>query len=125
MPLPAPVINATLSFSLTSQVPFDRLVSILRLILQPSPAGSDSFAAEPVQGGGQRTGESQVGVAVRARDAAPNPEALPLTHDAETGGAVIVAPGQARRRPRGGYVALVGIDGRRVEHHHVRHVGNP
>ena len=49
----------------------------------------------------------------------------PVADHAEAGGAVVVAPREPRRRPRAVDVALVRVDRRRVEHHHVGHVRDP
>src|SRR5438105_8492897 len=59
--------------------------------------------------------ERQVRVDVTARNPGLDPRRGPVADDAETAGAVVVAPGQRRRRPRSGRVALVRVDRRREE----------
>ena len=50
-------------------------------------------------------------------------EAGAVAHDPHAGGAVVVAPRDAGRRPRAVDVALVRVHRGRQEHHHVGHVG--
>src|SRR3954463_4821107 len=80
---------------------------------------------ESIEPRGQGGGKSQIRIAVGARDAALDAHRRPVADDAETGSAVVIAPGEARRRPRGVDVALVGIDGRRVENHELWHMRHP
>ena len=67
-----------------------------------------------------RAGEREVRVAVGARDAALDAQALVLADEAEPGGAVVVAPRDPGRRPRAVDVALVGVDGGGEQHHQLR-----
>src|SRR4029453_732743 len=75
----------------------------LQLLLPPVQARRD---------GGR---EGQVRVGVGAGDAVLHPEAAVLAADPEAARAVVPAPRDSRRRERARLVALVGIDGRRVE----------
>src|SRR4029077_7526571 len=70
------------------------------------------YAVEPRRDGGR---EGEVRIGVRPRDAVLHPEAPALAADAEAAGAVVPAPCDAGRREGAGLVALVGVDGRRVE----------
>src|SRR4029453_9717167 len=67
---------------------------------------------QPRRDGGR---ESQVRVGVGTGDAVLHPEAAVLAADPEAARAVVPAPRDPRRRERARLVALVGIDGRRVE----------
>src|SRR5436190_3202461 len=70
---------------------------------------------EPVQAGGDHRGERKVWVHVPAGN--PGLDALPVavTDDTEATRAVVMTPGECRRRPRAGAVALVRVDVRREE----------
>src|SRR3990170_7911156 len=81
--------------------------------------------ADPLEAGCHRCREGEIWVAVGARNPALDPEAWPCAHDAETGGPIVVAPGEPRRRPRCVHVSLVGVDRGGVEHHHIRRMGDP
>src|SRR5205807_8749835 len=69
--------------------------------------------------------ERQVRVDVTARNPGLDPRRGPVADDAETAGAVVVAPGQRRRRPRSGRVALVRVDRRREEERELTRAGDP
>src|SRR5262249_36907835 len=56
---------------------------------------------DAVEARGECRGEGEVGVAVGARDAAFDAHARAFADHAEAGGAVVVAPGEAGRRPGG------------------------
>src|SRR4051812_25854556 len=65
------------------------------------------FSLDSVQPGCERGGEREIRIAVGTRNAALDAERLSFADDTEAGGAVVVAPGQARRCPRSIDVALV------------------
>src|SRR5581483_11875389 len=67
----------------------------------------------------QQCRQREVRVAVRAGDAALDAGVLALAHHPEPGGSVVAAPGDAGGRPRAVDVALVGVDRRREQRHHV------
>ena len=83
------------------------------------------LVGDAVEAGSQRGGETEVGVAVGSGNAALDSQARTFAHHSKAGGAVVVAPGQARGRPRTGAKALVGIHGGRVEDHEFGRVGDP
>src|SRR5205085_12425096 len=58
-------------------------------------------------------------------DAALDAHAVAVADHAETRSAVVVAPGEPRRRPGSVDIALIGVDGRRIERHQLRHVLHP
>ena len=79
-------------------------------------------ATEPAR---ECCGVGEVRVAVGAGDPALDPEARALADHPESGGAIVLRPGDARGRPRPVDVALVGVDRRRVERHEVGGAGHP
>src|SRR5947208_11923553 len=84
------------------RVPFER-----RRQLEP--------LVEPMQARGDHRGERKVRIHVTAGK--PSLDALPVavTDDAEAARAVVMTPGECRRRPRAGAVALVRVDVRGEE----------
>src|SRR5688572_13559055 len=80
---------------------------------------------DAVEARGERGGEGEVRIGVRAGDAALDAECLSVADHAEAGRAVVVAPGEARRGPRGALVALVAVHVGRVEGHQLRSVRDP
>src|SRR5712691_6401159 len=70
---------------------------------------------DPVESGGDRSREREVGISVGARNAILHPETRALAAEAEAAGAVVPARRDARGREGARLVALVGVDGRRVE----------
>src|ERR1051326_6494029 len=70
---------------------------------------------DPVQPGGEQRRECEVRVRVRARDARLRAQRRSLADDAEAARAVVVSPGERRRRPAPGGEALVRVDRRRDE----------
>src|SRR5204863_1846800 len=57
------------------------------------------LALDPVEARGERGREGEIRIRVRAGDAALDAQTLVVTDDAEARGAVVVTPGEARRRP--------------------------
>ena len=80
---------------------------------------------DAVETGRERCGERQVRIAVGSGNAAFDAQTLSGAHDAETGGAIVVAPGDPSRRPRGGNEPLIGVDRGCIKHHDVGHVRHP
>src|SRR5579859_6627627 len=68
------------------------------------------LVADAVEAGSERGGEGEVGVGIGTGDAALDAQALAIAHHPESGGAVVVAPREPRRRPRSVDVALIGVD---------------
>src|SRR5215218_8878900 len=73
------------------------------------------LALDPVETGGDERGEGEVRVDVSAGDPRLDAPRRATTDDAEPTGAVVLAPGDRRRRPRSGRVALVRVDRRSQE----------
>ena len=69
-----------------------------------------SLVLDPVQAGGQKGSDPQVGVHVSARNPALDPARGAVPDDAEPAGAVVASPGDRGRRPALGGIALVGVD---------------
>src|SRR6266699_5186373 len=70
---------------------------------------------DSMQAGRQERGAREVRVDVGARAARLGTRALAVADDPEAAGAVVVSPGERRRRPRPGGVRLAGIDVGREE----------
>src|SRR5579884_846295 len=83
------------------------------------------FIFDAVKTGGERGCKGEIRVAVGAGDAALDAKTVSLSDHAESGGPIIITPGKPRRRPGAGLVALVRVDRRRIEDHHLRNVRNP
>src|SRR5258706_12397841 len=102
------------------------VLAVLRHIdVADEPLRRLGLARDALQAGGERGGKREVRIAIRARDAAFDAHRRSVADHAEAGGAVVVAPGEARRRPRRVDVALVRIDGRRIEDHQLGHARHP
>lgn len=87
--------------------------------------GRFDLVGDAVETGGEGGGVGEVGVAVGARNAAFDAQALTLPDDAEAGGAVVVAPGEARRRPGSVLEPFVGVHGGGVKDHEFGRVFDP
>src|SRR6185312_12248537 len=70
---------------------------------------------DPVDAGGDHRREREVRVDVAAGNPRLDPKPLSMPDDAKAAGAVVVAPGERRRRPAAGRIALVRVDRRREE----------
>src|SRR6266478_7167375 len=77
--------------------------------------GRLELLVDAVEARGDGRGEGQVRIGVGARNAVLHAEARPFPAQAEAAGAVVPARGDARGREGPRLVALVGIDGGRVE----------
>src|SRR5205807_7569756 len=77
--------------------------------------GRLDFALNPPEAGGDRGGEGEVRVRVRAGDPVLHPEALALAYDAEPARPVVVPPHRQDRRERAREVPLVRGDVGREE----------
>src|SRR5919198_3540893 len=81
---------------------------------------------DSLQAGGDHRRERQVRIRVRTRNPRLDPEAIAVADDPEPAGAVVVAPGERRRRPALRGVALVRVDVRGDEDRELAHVrGEP
>ena len=78
---------------------------------------------DAVQPGGDHRRERQVRVDVGAGEPVLDAQPLAVADHAHRAGAVVVAPGDRRRRERAGGEALVGVDVRRVEEGQLLHAG--
>src|SRR6185295_13523906 len=79
---------------------------------------------DSVKAGSEHRGERKVGVYVPARDSRLGAQPVAVADDAEAAGAVVVPPGQGRRRPAPGRVALVGVHVRRKEEGELAEAGD-
>src|SRR5438046_1782578 len=70
---------------------------------------------DPVQPRRKQRGEREVRVDIAAGDARLDPLGRAVANDPEAARAVVAAPGERRRRPASGRVALVRVDVRREE----------
>src|SRR5438067_507311 len=80
---------------------------------------------DAVESRGERRGEGEIDVRVRARRAALDAQRRSVADDAEAGGAVVVRPGDAGRREGAGHVALVRRRVRREEREGLADVLHP
>src|SRR5690606_36378034 len=69
--------------------------------------------------------QCQIGIAVGSRNAAFDAQARSTTYNPETGGTVVVTPGEPGRGPGAVYITLVGVDRRGIKWHYLRRMGNP
>src|SRR5215211_1723210 len=80
---------------------------------------------DPVEPRRDQGGKGEVRVDVAAGDARLDPRRRPVSDDPEAARAVVVTPGESRRRPRARGIALVGVDVRREEDRELTRVRDP
>src|SRR6267154_1040745 len=78
---------------------------------------------DPVQARGDDRAERQIGVEIRAADAVLKAQSRAVADDAQRAGAVVVSPGDRRRREAAGGEALVGVDVWREQQRHLAQAG--
>ena len=78
------------------------------------------LALNPVQTGGEQRSTCQIGVHIRAWNAALDPDSLgPLTANAEPCGAIVTRPDDFGRREKSDAKALIAVDVRGKENRHL------